>query len=164
LRNLVLDHKDALKGRVKDKSRELQKLDPENPVLKLKDITGGIRFFYCSVGVFFILMAVVFGGSYLFYLFNLFGGDKWVESLANSSAFDMAFSIHFGILEHPLFIKIIIAALGSLPTIFSARAVPSLGFNKIKIVENGRRRRRITQTADEYYTLLANKLDEYQEV
>ena len=164
LRNLVLKHKDALNGRVNDKSRELQKLDPENPVLKLKDITGGIRFFYCSVGIFFILLAVVFGGSYLFYLFNLWGGDKWVESLANSSVFDMVFSIHFGILEHPLFLKIIIVALGYLPTIFSARAVPSLGFDNIKIVENRRREKRITQAVDEYYTLLADKLDEYQEV
>jgi len=155
LAELINSKKGVLSETVGDKTRELKKLDPESPALK--DKTGGLRFFLCSVGIFFILLAVFLGFSYLFYLFNIWGSDKWVENLANSSAFDMVFNIHFGILEHPLFIKIIIVLIGYLPTIFSTRAVSRLGFNKVKNIKD----ERIAQIANEYYTVLANKLDEY---
>jgi len=155
LHNLVSDNKDVLSLRVGDKSPELKKLDPDNPVLK--DNTSGLRFFFYSLGILFILLAVFLGFSYLFYLYNIWGGDKWVEDLANSSIFDMVFIIHFGILEHPLFIKIIIVLIGYLPTIFSASAVSRLGFNKVKIIKSKWK----TQITNEYYTVLANKLDEY---
>jgi len=155
LRNLVLNHKDALKERVGDKSRELYKLDTGNPVLI--DKTGGLRHAYLLVGILFIMLTIVFGTAYLFYLFNLWGGDKWVENLANNAMFDTIFAIHFGLLDHSLFVKIIIVLLGSVPAILAGNAARFLGFNKIAAVKYNR----IVQIADEYYTLLADKLDEF---
>lgn len=155
LRNLVLNYKEALKERVGDKSRELHKLDPRNPVLI--DKTGGRRFGYCLVGILFIILTVVFGLAYLFYLFNLWGGDKWVENLANSSIFDAVYAVHFGLLDHSSFIKFIIAVVGWLPAFFTGRGIRPLGFNKIIALKG----ERTVQIADEYYTVLADKLDEF---
>jgi hypothetical protein len=155
LRNLVLNHKDALMERVGNKSRELHKLDPGNPVLK--DKTGGRRFGYCLIGIFFIMLTVVLGVAYLFYLFNLWGGDKWVENLANSAMFVTIYTVHFGLLDHSLFIKIIIVLLGSAPAILAGIAAPHLGFSNIAAVEY----HRIIGIADEYYTVLADKLDDF---
>jgi len=155
LRNLVLNHKDALREVVGDKSRELHKLDSGNPALI--DKTGGRRFAYYFAGILFIMLTVVFGIAYLFYLFNLWGGDKWVENLANSSMFDAVYALHFGLLEHSSFVKFIIVAIGYFPAILTGNGARSLGFYKINALKS----ERIVQIADEYYTVLADKLDEF---
>ena len=171
LRNLILNYKDEIKNVVGDKSKELAKLDPVNQLLKeteLETVSKKTRFLLCSIGVLFIILAAILGFSYLFSLFNLWGGDKWVENLANSFLFDIIFIVHFGLLELPILVKIIIVAGGWSPAVFAIMGARNLGFEELEEREasliknyNYLEAKRIEKIRDEYYRLLADKLDEF---
>jgi hypothetical protein len=102
LTELILRYKDRLsEGSVGDKRRDLKEFIPDNPVLKKCRIQSL---------VYLIVNGVVFM-SQLFFLFNWWGGDAWLETIEDNAVFYPLFSIHFSILGIPFLLKLLLVIL-----------------------------------------------------
>ena len=152
LKELILRYKDELVFVAGDKSCDLMRLDPNSPFLEspppFKDRFKLMR----SVlsGIPFLLVLVV-----VFIVFNIFAGDKWLESFGSTALFYPLFSFHFFFLEFSTSIQVsIIIAL-----LVGARLI-SIRKNNIgkKALEDYQRDEtaRIYCIADEYFTEIAN--------
>ncbi|MDH8702755.1 hypothetical protein M2138_002126 [Dysgonomonadaceae bacterium PH5-43] len=136
LHNLILRYKNNLKIYGFDKSAELYAIDPKNKILRQMRIRNRMSSFLRIVSIIAII----------FCLFNAWGGDKWVESLANTALFDVAYHFHFWFLDLSWFFQLIIILLAALPLI---------------ILTNSKKDDQLYLIADEYYSVLASKFDNF---
>jgi hypothetical protein len=97
----------------------LNQLDPDNKSLQtynevsLKHEIDMKK--YKTFVILYVLGAVIMGTGLLFFLFNWWGGDTWLEHINSDAVFYPLFSVHFFILEIPFLIKvgsIFLVALG----------------------------------------------------
>jgi BarA-like signal transduction histidine kinase len=139
LTELILRYKDTLVPLASDPRKALQRMCTENTTL-LPPFKDNTQFKQKVLDI----MGTVTAIFPILYLFNWWGGDKWLEYFANSGAFETLFTIHFSILELPFMIKLLIAlSLISIPVgcLLSSSAT----------LENV-----FTKRADEYFIALAN--------